>query len=139
MPKKVSFLKSQRSSSDSKDKAASEAHENKPLGTSIDGRDNNNGSFSSQHSTNEDNTQFNNKSVEFSDPQLMTESTSQSYQTSDDTLPLPLTSGGSVEEAPGPTEQKRNSVLGETFDVPSTSLLNNTTLAGLCFMTHCTF
>ncbi|XP_037530885.1 microtubule-associated protein 9 [Nematolebias whitei] len=127
-PKKVSFLKSQRSSSDSKDKAASEAHEDKPLGSSVDACDNNNGSFSSQHSTNEENTQVKN-SVEFSDPQLTTENTSQSSKTSDDTLPLPPTSGSSVEEAPGPTEQKRNSVLGETFEVPSTSLLNNTSSA----------
>ncbi|XP_013868701.1 microtubule-associated protein 9 [Austrofundulus limnaeus] len=128
-PKKVSFLKSQRSSgSDSKDKAASESHENK---SSVVGHDNNHGSFSSQRSikVSEDKTQDETRSIEPADPQLPEKTSSQSYQTSDDTLPLPPLSDGSIEEASRPEEQKINSVLGETFEVPSTSPLHNTTSA----------
>uniref|UniRef100_A0A3Q2Z9F7 Microtubule-associated protein 9 n=1 Tax=Kryptolebias marmoratus TaxID=37003 RepID=A0A3Q2Z9F7_KRYMA len=59
-PKKVSFLKSQRSSSDPKDTAAPESHENGPLESPADPPGNDDASFSSQRSTNasEGNTQF---------------------------------------------------------------------------------
>lgn len=135
-PKKVSFLKSKRNSSE--DKAASELLENQPPEFSVDGHDNNNGSFSSQHSTkvSEDNTQDETRSVEPTGAQLTEKTSSQSYQTSDDTLPLPPLSDGSIASRP---EEQKNSVLGETFEVPPTSPLDNTTSAGLGFILHYIF
>ncbi|XP_017276068.1 microtubule-associated protein 9 isoform X2 [Kryptolebias marmoratus] len=130
-PKKVSFLKSQRSSSDPKDTAAPESHENGPLESPADPPGNDDASFSSQRSTNasEGNTQFKDESAEHTGPQLTGETLSLSYQTSDDALPPAQPSDGGVEEAPGPTEQKRSSGLGETFEVSPAPPLSNTNSA----------
>ncbi|XP_061586096.1 microtubule-associated protein 9 [Cololabis saira] len=111
--KKVSFLKTQRNSSQSDDTAGSEPHEDKPPESPVDGFDSYNGSFSSQHPTNvsEENTQFKNSDLESGNSQVTRGNSSLSFQTSDDTLPLPLPSDGSVADTPGPAEKTRNSVI----------------------------
>uniref|UniRef100_A0A1A7WQ62 Microtubule-associated protein 9 n=1 Tax=Iconisemion striatum TaxID=60296 RepID=A0A1A7WQ62_9TELE len=113
--KKVSFLKSQRNGSKSKNQTASEHHENKASESfSSD-------SISSKHSTNlsEENLQFTNE--EATDPQMTRETSSLSYQTSDDTLPLPLPSDGSVVEAPDPGQEKEKAAVAESSDTPQSS------------------
>ncbi|MEQ2261597.1 hypothetical protein XENORESO_012593 [Xenotaenia resolanae] len=127
-PKKVSFLKAQRSSSMSKDTSASEPHE-----SSNDGNVNNDGSLSSQRSTNvnDENSHINPSGEEPANCLITKQTSSLSYQTSDDALSFPLPSDGSVVETPGPEEKTRNSVVEETSQTPPVSAphLNNTVAA----------
>ncbi|XP_047220774.1 microtubule-associated protein 9 isoform X1 [Girardinichthys multiradiatus] len=127
-PKKVSFLKAQRSSSMSKDTSASEPHE-----SSNDGNVNNDGSLSSQSSTNvnDENSHINPSGEEPTNCLITKQTSSLSYQTSDDALSFPLPSDGSVVETPGPEEKTRNSVMEETSQTPPVSAphLNNTVAA----------
>ncbi|XP_070835980.1 microtubule-associated protein 9 [Chaetodon trifascialis] len=125
--KRVSFLKTQRITSPSKDIAASESCEDELPDSSIGQQNDYNHSLSSQHSTNvsEDNKQFKNSDVESHDPQMTRESTSKSlsYQTSEDTLldmSLPLPSDNSVMETPGP-DDKSISVLEDNSQSPQLS------------------
>uniref|UniRef100_A0A1A8GNI6 Microtubule-associated protein 9 n=1 Tax=Nothobranchius korthausae TaxID=1143690 RepID=A0A1A8GNI6_9TELE len=118
-PKKVSFLKSQKNGSDSQNQTASEHHENKASESF------NSESISSKHSTNlsEENLQSTNE--EATDSRMTRETSSRSYQMSDDSLTLPLPSDGSVVEAPG--QEKEIVAVAETSDTPqsSTSSFNN--------------
>ncbi|MEQ2163221.1 hypothetical protein GOODEAATRI_027952 [Goodea atripinnis] len=129
-PKKVSFLKAQRSSSMSKDTSASEPHE-----SSNDGNVNNDGSLSSQRSTNvnDENSHINPSGEEPTNCLITKQTLSLSYQTSDDALSFPLPSDGSVVETPGPEEKTRNSVMEETSQTPPVSAphLNNTVAADI--------
>ncbi|KAM4751453.1 microtubule-associated protein 9 [Anableps anableps] len=117
-PKKVSFLKAQRSSSNSKDTSASEPHE-----SPNDGNVHNDSSLSPRGSTNvnDENSQMNQSSEEPTNCLLTKQTSSLSYQTSDDAFSLPLPSDGSVVETPGPEEQKTNSVVEETSQMPPIS------------------
>ncbi|XP_038128757.1 microtubule-associated protein 9 [Cyprinodon tularosa] len=115
-PKKVSFLKSQRSSSYSKDASASEPDE-----SSNDGNVND-GSLSAQGSTNSsEKSQINRTNVEPNSDLITKQTSSMSYQTSDDALSLPLPSDGSVGETPGPEDKETDSVVEETSQLPAVS------------------
>ncbi|XP_035992828.1 microtubule-associated protein 9 isoform X2 [Fundulus heteroclitus] len=116
-PKKVSFLKSQRSSSNSKDTSASEPQE-----SSNDGNVNNDELLPSQHPPNvsHENSQMNRSSEEPTNCPVTKQTSSLSYQTSDDALSLPLPSDASVVETPGP-EGKTSSVVEETSQMPPVS------------------
>ncbi|XP_072239364.1 small integral membrane protein 14 isoform X1 [Leuresthes tenuis] len=122
-PKKVSFLKTQRKSSPSSDTAASEAQENEPRESSVDGTGSYNGSYSPQRSTNvsEDNTKFENRGLESADPQITNGHSSLSFHTSNDSLTLPLPSDGSVVDTPGPEQKNRKAVMGEDSETPRLS------------------
>ncbi|KAM4585445.1 microtubule-associated protein 9 isoform 1-T2 [Odontesthes bonariensis] len=119
-PKKVSFLKTQRKSSPLSDTAASEAQENEPPGSSVDGTGSYNGSYSPQRSANvsEENTQFENRDLESADPQITNGHSSLSFHTSNDSLTLPLPSDGSVVDTPGPGQKNRKAVVGEGSETP---------------------
>lgn len=112
-PKKVSFLKAERSSSNSKDTSASE-----PVESSKDENVYKDGSISSHCSTNisNENLQIHPTSEEPTSGVITKQTSSPSYQTSDDalSLSLPLPSDGSMVETPGPEEEKANSVEEET-------------------------
>uniref|UniRef100_A0A8C6L8P2 Microtubule-associated protein 9 n=1 Tax=Nothobranchius furzeri TaxID=105023 RepID=A0A8C6L8P2_NOTFU len=94
-PKKVSFLKSQKNGSDSQNQTASEHHENK-ASESFSSE-----SISSKHSTNLSEQNLQSTNEEATDSLMTRKTSSRSYQTSDDSLTLPLPSDGSVVEAPG--------------------------------------
>lgn len=128
-PKKVSFLKAERSSSNSKDTSASE-----PIESSKDGNVYNDGSMSSSCSTNitDENSQINRASEEPTSGLITKQTSRPSYQTSDDALSLPLPSDGSMGETPGPEEEKTNSVVEETSQIApiSAAHLNSAVSAG---------
>ncbi|KAF7213018.1 microtubule-associated protein 9 isoform X1 [Nothobranchius furzeri] len=118
-PKKVSFLKSQKNGSDSQNQTASEHHENK-ASESFSSE-----SISSKHSTNLSEQNLQSTNEEATDSLMTRKTSSRSYQTSDDSLTLPLPSDGSVVEAPG--QEKEIVAVAETSDTPqsSTSSFNN--------------
>lgn len=138
--KKVSFLKTQRNNSPSNDTIASGPHENGATGSFVARLATDDGSFSSQHSTNvsEENMQLKNTGVESFDSRVTKENSSLSYQTSDDTLPLPLPSDSSVVDTPGPGEKTSSSVVEENSQTPelSASHQNHTVSAGLFSLVH---
>ena len=112
--KRVSFMKTQRISSNPGDTTASESRENEPPDSLTGPHDHYSDSFSSQRSTNfsEDHIPLKSSDGESTDRQITRESSSKSlsYQTSDGTLPdtpLPLPSEHSMVETPG-SEEKSN-------------------------------
>ncbi|CAG5939445.1 unnamed protein product [Menidia menidia] len=125
-PKKVSFLKAQRKSSPPSDSAVSEGVDKEPQGSSIDGQSTYNGSFSQQHSTNvsEENSQFENRGLESADPQITNGTSSLSFQTSNDSLTLPLPSDGSVVDTPAPGQKNGQAVVEESSETPQLSASN---------------
>lgn len=114
--KRVSFLKTQQSSSNSNGTTASESHKNVLTGSPIVGS-----------STYDSFTSQNNEHFRVSGAECTRENSSLSYQTSDDTLldmPLPLPSDSRVADTPGPEQSS------QTPHLPATDL-NDTTAEGL--------
>ncbi|XP_028263746.1 microtubule-associated protein 9 [Parambassis ranga] len=128
--KRVSFLKTQQSSSNSNGTTASESHKNVLAGSPIAGSSTND-SFTSQNTTN---VSENNEHFRVSSAERTRENSSLSYQTSDDTLldmPLPLPSDSSVGDTPGPEDKGSSDVVesSQTPHLPATDL-NDTTAEG---------
>uniref|UniRef100_A0A3B3W1Y7 Microtubule-associated protein 9 n=1 Tax=Poecilia latipinna TaxID=48699 RepID=A0A3B3W1Y7_9TELE len=123
-PKKVSFLKSHRSSSNSKDTSGSDPHESSNDGNvHNDGNVQNEASLYPQNSTNvsAENSQINPSSEKPTNGPLTKQTSSLSCQISDDALSLPLPSDGTVVESPGPEEDKTNPGVKETSETPPVS------------------
>ncbi|XP_056136578.1 microtubule-associated protein 9 [Lampris incognitus] len=122
-PKRVSFLKTQRISSLSLDKTASNSYENGPPSTSLESSHNQSDSFPSQHSSNlsEEQTKFQVSETRNVDPTRKSPSDSLSNRTLEDSqpgTPCPSTPGNGMMEALGPlssemSEESHHSVHGE--------------------------
>ncbi|XP_029948743.1 microtubule-associated protein 9 [Salarias fasciatus] len=128
--KKVSFLKTQRTSFFSNNTTGSESQEVERPDSSVGGHANYSDSFASTNAS-EDDTELKSSHEKPADHQNISTnlSDSLSYQTSGDTLldlPLPLPSDGSVGETPGPEEKSVSSLTPPL----STSDLNHTASAG---------
>uniref|UniRef100_A0A3P9H532 Microtubule-associated protein 9 n=1 Tax=Oryzias latipes TaxID=8090 RepID=A0A3P9H532_ORYLA len=122
--KKVSFLKTQTTSSSSNHTETPELLKNEQP---VD----NSGSFSSEQSTHlrEETMSSKNSALESTEPEIAREDSSLSSQTSEDNLPLPLPSDNSVVETPDVVEESSESpstpTSNQNHDIPADNIKFN--------------
>uniref|UniRef100_A0A8C7YP23 Uncharacterized protein n=1 Tax=Oryzias sinensis TaxID=183150 RepID=A0A8C7YP23_9TELE len=121
--KKVSFLKTQTTSSSSNHTETPELLKNEQT---VD----NSGSFSSEQSKSREETMSSkNSALESTEPEIAREDSSLSSQTSEDNLPLPLPSDSSVVETPDVVEENSESASTPTsnqnHDIPADNIKYN--------------